>query len=124
MAKTNLKTVDEYIALFSGEEQEVLKKIRQTIKNVVPEAEEVISYQMPTFKYYGYLVYFAAFKDHYSLFIPPMGVYEQFKQELASYKVSKATVQFPKSRPVPYDLITRLVTCAAAKNKKQHEEKV
>lgn len=120
MEKIKFKTVEEYMKHVSPEERENLEKIREIVKKTVPEAEEVLSYQMPTFKYYGYLIYYAAFKDHYSIFMPPHGVYEMFEKELAPYNVSKATIQFPKDQPIPFDLIARLVKVGAEKNKSSH----
>jgi uncharacterized protein YdhG (YjbR/CyaY superfamily) len=116
MEKTDLKTVDQYIESFPQDIQENLITIRETIRKAVPEAEETFSYQMPAYKYHGWLVYFAAFKDHYSLFIPPSGVYEAFADELAPYNISKATLPFPKTEPIPFDLISRLVKYAAQQN--------
>ena len=116
MVKTDFKTIDQYIATFPKDVQASLERIRQTIQKAVPEATEVISYQMPTFIYHGYLVYFAAFTNHYSLFIPPAGVYEAFAKELTGYKMSKATLQFQKAEPVPYTLIAKLVKFAAKQN--------
>ncbi len=123
MDKIGYKSVDQYIKSFSEEEQLVLEKIRAVIKKTIPKAEEVISYQMPAYKQNGILVYFAAFSKHYSLFIPPMGVYEAFKKELEPYKISKATLQFQKSEPIPYELIGKLVRCAAELNQQRVTEK-
>jgi uncharacterized protein YdhG (YjbR/CyaY superfamily) len=114
MEKTDHKTVDQYISDFPEDVQANLEKIRKTIRKVIPNAEEAVSYQMPAYKQGGYnIIYFAAFKDHYSLFIPPMGVYEAFEKELAPYTRSKATLQFQKSEPIPFDLIAKLVAYAA-----------
>lgn len=116
MEKTDGKTVDQYISGFPEDVQSNLEKIRKTIRQVIPEAEEVISYQMPAYKQNGYIVYFAAFKDHYSLFIPPNGVYEAFEKELKPYYTHKATLQFNKTEPIPFDLIAKLVAYAAKQN--------
>lgn len=110
MAKTDFKSVEEYISIFGKEEQAALAKIRQTIRKAAPEAEEVISYQIPAYKQGGYLIYFSAFTEHYSLaFPPPFTVFTTFAKELAPYKQSKSVVQLPKSAPLPLDLITRMV---------------
>lgn len=122
MEKKGPQTVDQYIAGFTADIQMNLKKIRETIKKAVPEAEETMSYQMPAYKYHGWLVYFAAFTNHYSLFIPPSGVYEAFADELKDYKHEKATLQFPKSKPLPFALIGRLVRYAAGQNKVTSQE--
>ena len=111
------KTIDEYIALFPEDVQEILEKVRQTIKQAAPDAEETISYQMPTFKQNGhYVVYFAAFKKHLGLYPTPDGI-EAFKDELAPYKNAKGSVRFPLDKPIPYDLIGRIVTFRVEENR-------
>ncbi len=125
-APTAPKTIDEYIADFPPDVQEILEKIRQTIRKAAPDAEETISYQMPTFKLKGNLVYFAAFKKHIGFYPIPTGV-EKFKKELAVYEQGKGSVQFPLDQPIPYGLISRIVKFrvkenlarAAAKGKKK-----
>ena len=107
MTKPN--NIDEYIAGFPKETQEILQQIRTTIKNSVPEAEETISYAIPTFKLKGvYLVYFAAFKNHIGFYATPTG-HAEFKDELSNYKQGKGSVQFPLDKPIPFDLIKRIV---------------
>ena len=96
--------MNEYIADFPAEIQEILQKIRQTIRDVAPEADEKISYGMPTFTLHGNLIHFAAFKNHIGLYPTPSGV-EKFKDKLAVYKNAKGSVQFPLESPIPYDLI-------------------
>ena len=89
MAKTDYKSIDEYIAAHDVSEQKVLQKIRATIHKAVPEAEEVISYQVPAFKYNGWIFYFGAYTNHYSISCPPpFTVFDVFKKELASYDMS------------------------------------
>ena len=101
-------TIDAYIAAFPPEVQAILEEIRQTIRTEAPDAVEAISYAIPTFKLNGRnLVHFAAFKNHISFFPTGSGV-EAFQKELASYKVSKGTIQFPMGQPVPLDLIRRI----------------
>ncbi len=106
--QTAPKTIDEYITGFPEDVQVILQKIRQTIKAAAPNAEEAISYQMPTFKLKGNLVHFAAFKNHIGFYPVPSGI-EQFKEELAVFKQGKGSVQFPLDKPMPYDLIRRIV---------------
>ena len=106
--ETKISTIDEYIASFPEEVQLLLKQLRTIIKEAAPEAEEVISYQMPAFKYYGILVYFAAFKNHIGFFPTASGV-EVFREELSAYKLSKGTIQLPFDKPLPLDLITRII---------------
>ena len=110
MAKTDFKTVEEYLATFPCLVQEALRAVRLAIREAVPEAEEVISYQMPAYRLNGWLVYFGGFKKHYSLFaIHSDALVEAFTDELSGYKIAKGTIQFPLDRPVPVDLIRRMV---------------
>jgi uncharacterized protein YdhG (YjbR/CyaY superfamily) len=110
-----LTTIDEYIAGFPKNIQVILQKIRQTIKDAAPEAEEAIAYQMPTFKLKGNLVHFAAFKNHIGFYPIPSGI-ERFKAELSVYKQGKGSVQFPLDKPIPYDLIKRIVEFRVIEN--------
>ncbi|MCU0522254.1 MAG: DUF1801 domain-containing protein [Anaerolineae bacterium] len=103
------KTIDEYIAGFPEHIQEILQQIRKTIHEAAPEAEEAISYQMPTFRLKGNLVHFAAFKNHIGFYPTPTGT-EQFHAELSVYEGGKGSVRFPLDEPIPYDLIRRIVT--------------
>src|SRR2546427_6435791 len=102
--REHFKTIDEYIKTFPEDVQTILEKMRQTIRKAAPEAEEAISYQIPTFKLNGNLVHFAAFKKHIGFFPTARGV-EAFKKELSRYKGSKGTVRFPLDEPVPYGLV-------------------
>lgn len=114
-SRPTFSTIDEYIAAFPADVQKILQKIRKTIKKAVPKAEETISYQIPTIKLNGkYLIYFAGFAKHVSVYPAPREAAE-FKEELASYKGGKGTVQFPLDKPIPYDLITRIVKFKIAK---------
>jgi len=106
--KTQFSNIDEYIALFPEEIQEILTKIRKIIKENAPEASEKISYQMPTFFLNGNLIHFAAFKHHIGLYPTPTGI-DAFKEELSKYKGAKGSVQFSLDQPIPYDLIKRIV---------------
>ena len=102
-------TIDEYLATFPPDVQEKLKGIRALIHRTAPDAVEAIRYGIPTFRQNGSnLVNFAAFKDHLSFFPTASGV-EAFRKELSSYKLSKGTIQFPLDKPVPYDLVERIV---------------
>lgn len=112
------KTIDEYIAGFPKDVQEILEKIRQTIREAAPEAEEAIRYRMPSFKLKGNLVYFAAFKRHIGFYPIPSGI-EQFKAELSVYEQGKGSVQFPLDKPIPYDLISRTVKFRVEENLKK-----
>jgi uncharacterized protein YdhG (YjbR/CyaY superfamily) len=106
--KPKYRTIDEYIEDSPKDLQVILTKIRQAIRETAPEAEEVISYGMPAFKQNGILVYFAAFKDHIGLFPTASGV-AHFKKEFGDYTVSKGTIRFPLNKPIPYDLVKRIV---------------
>jgi uncharacterized protein YdhG (YjbR/CyaY superfamily) len=100
-------TIDEYIALYPPEMQRILTAMRETIRQAAPEAGEKIGYGIPTFTLHGNLVHFGAFKDHIGFFPAPSGI-EQFREQLAGYKLSKGTIQFPLDQPIPYELIRRI----------------
>jgi uncharacterized protein YdhG (YjbR/CyaY superfamily) len=115
-------TVDEYIASFPETTQAKLRELRVVIRAAAPEAEEKISYQMPTFYLKGNLVYYAGWKKHIGFYaIPSANV--AFKDELAAYTVSKGAVQFPLDQPLPVDLITRMVRFRVAENLARAEAK-
>lgn len=108
-ANSSLPTnIDEYIAGFSIDVQEILEKVRDTIRKAAPEAQETIKYQIPTFTLNGSLVHFAAFKNHIGFYPTPSGI-EAFKQELSCYKIAKGSVQFPINEPTPLSLIDKIV---------------
>jgi uncharacterized protein YdhG (YjbR/CyaY superfamily) len=120
------ETIDEYISGFPPDVQEKLTRIRSIIHDAAPQAEETIKYQIPTFVLNGNLVHFAAFKSHIGLYPTPSGI-EKFKDELIDVEISKGTIRFPLDRPIPYDLISEIVSFrvqenldrAAAKSKKK-----
>lgn len=114
-------TIDEYIALFPAEIQEKLKAIRQVIHETAPEATEKIAYQMPTFFLNGNLVHFAAFKNHIGFYPAPTGL-DAFKDEIAKYPHSKGAVQFPFDRPIPFDLVRRIVVFRREENLKKKKK--
>lgn len=122
MDKTTPKDIDEYIAGFPEEVQEILEKIRATIREAAPDAQEAISYQMPTFKFHGNLVHFAAFKKHIGFYPVPSGI-EAFKEKLSAYKQGKGSVQFPLDEPIPYELISRIVEFRVKENLRKAEAK-
>lgn len=109
------QTIDEYIAAFPEEIQEKLRALRETIRAAAPQAEERISYRMPTFTLHGNLVHFAAFARHIGFYPAPRGI-EAFQQELSRYKGAKGSVQFPLDEPLPLELISRIVAFRAAEN--------
>jgi uncharacterized protein YdhG (YjbR/CyaY superfamily) len=106
--KTQYRTIGEYIKTFPKDVQLILEKMRQTIQKAAPEATEAISYQMPAFKLNGNLVWFAAFKNHIGFYPIPSGI-EAFKEEVSPYIAGKGTFQFPLDKPIPYDLIEKIV---------------
>ena len=114
-AKRTYTNIDEYIAGFPREIQEILQKIRATVHEAAPEAEETISYQMPAFRLGGVLVYFAAFKDHIGFFPTSNGV-AHFEKELTKYKTSKGTIQFPLDEPIPLGLIKKITRFRVKEN--------
>ncbi len=109
------QTIDEYISVFPEDVQDILDKMRRTIKEAAPGAEEAISYQIPTFKLNGNLVHFAAFKDHIGFF-PTSSGRVAFKKELSQYKGGKGTIQFPIDKPIPYDLVRKIVKYRVKEN--------
>jgi uncharacterized protein YdhG (YjbR/CyaY superfamily) len=119
---TTPATVDDYLAALPEEARATLEKIRKTIKAAAPKATEVISYQMPMYKYHGLLVGFAAFKNHCSFFpgAKPMATY---KDELKAYKTSKGTIRFPIGKSLPAALVKKLVKARIAENEKRLSEK-
>jgi uncharacterized protein YdhG (YjbR/CyaY superfamily) len=109
MAKTDFKSVDDYIASQPAAMQGILGRVRNAIRKAVPLAREAISYQMPTYTLYGgRLLYFAVWKQHYSIYAATEQVVAAFQEELARYEVDKGTIRFPLSEPVPVELIGRI----------------
>jgi uncharacterized protein YdhG (YjbR/CyaY superfamily) len=115
MKTTAVGNIDEYISGFPKDIQNILKEIRSTIRKAVPEAEETIKYAMPTFTLNGNLVHFGAYKKHIGFYPVPRGD-EAFKKELTAFEGDKSTARFPLDRPMPLDLITRIVKFRALKN--------
>ncbi|MGB8645393.1 MAG: DUF1801 domain-containing protein [Anaerolineae bacterium] len=116
------KTIDEYIAGFPPDVQEILEKVRLTIRKAAPDAQETISYRMPAFTLKGNLVYFAAFKKHIGFYPTATGI-EQFKEELAAYKSSRGAVQFPLDQPIPFGVIRKIVRFRVKENLARAEKK-
>ncbi len=121
--KLSFNSIDEYILQFPPEIQAILNKLRQVIHESAPDAIEKISYQMPTFYFHGNLVHFAAYKKHIGFYPAPSGI-EAFSQELSEYKGSKGAVQFPIEKPLPYELICKIVKYRVAENNQRAEEKI
>jgi uncharacterized protein YdhG (YjbR/CyaY superfamily) len=125
--KTTPQNIDDYIAGFPKDVQAILEKVRRSIRKAAPGAEETISYKMPTFTLKGnYLIYFAGYKKHIGLYPAPIENAE-FKEALAAYAAGKGTAKFPFDKPIPVDLISKIVKFrikenlkrAAAKGKKK-----
>lgn len=120
--RTALETIDEYIASFPEHTRALLEEIRAIVRETVPDAVETISYQMPTFDLGGkHLVHFAGYDRHIGFYPIPTGM-EAFKEELSAYKTGKGSVQFPLDRPLPLDLIRRIVEFRAEENRRQAEK--
>jgi len=114
--KTKPRTIGEYIASFPSDVQEILQKIRATIRKAAPEAEETISYGIPTFKLNGqYLIYFAGYKQHIAIYPVPEGDAD-FNAAIAAYKSGKGTLQFPLDKPIPWRPIARIVKLSIQQN--------
>lgn len=113
--KAHFSTVDEYIASFPEEIRAILEELRTTIKAAAPGVEEKISYQVPTFFLNGNLVHMAAYKTHIGFYPAPSGI-EAFKDELTAYKGAKGSVQFPLDKPLPLELISRIVAFRVKEN--------
>jgi uncharacterized protein YdhG (YjbR/CyaY superfamily) len=116
------KTIDEYIAGFPVQVQEILEKVRLTIRKAAPEAEEKISYQIPTFTLEGNLVHFGAFKKHLGFYPTSTGI-GKFKNELSVYANSKGSVRFPLDQPMPLHLISKIVKFRVKENLERAETK-
>lgn len=117
MAKTDFKSIDEYIATFPADVQKILEQYRQIIHKAVPEAEEAISYQIPCFQQNGPVLYFSAYKSHVAVSaVPPtMAV---FKDEITAYKSSVSGFQVPYDQPIPKELITKMAKWRQTENAK------
>jgi uncharacterized protein YdhG (YjbR/CyaY superfamily) len=114
MAKTEFKSVDEYISTFPEDVQAMLQRVRRTIRKAVPGADEVIGYQIPGYKLHGArVIYFAGWKEHYSLYPVSAGLVKSFKATLPPYEVRKDTLRLPLSKPVPVKLIEHIAKARA-----------
>ena len=116
--KVGFTSIDEYIATFPKATQNILQEVRATIRAAAPDAEEKISYQMPTFFLKGNLVHFAAYANHIGFYPTPSGI-EAFKDELSIYEGAKGSVQFPIDQPLPLKLITKIVKFRVTENLKK-----
>jgi uncharacterized protein YdhG (YjbR/CyaY superfamily) len=112
---TKFKTVDEYLSALPANAKAILQEFRKTIKQAAPQAEELISYNMPAFTLYGGLIWYAAWKEHISLY-PRTARMEASIKELSEYEGSKGTIKFPMDKPLPFSLITKIVKFRVKEN--------
>lgn len=110
------ESVDEYLAALPAEQRTALEELRATIRAAAPGADEVISYRIPTYRYHGPLVHFAAFRDHLSLIGVHRSVVEQFQSELGGYRTSGTTIRFTPDHPLPPALVEAIVRARVAEN--------
>ena len=118
-----IKNIDEYLLQVPENQRIALENVRQIIRETAPEAEEVISYGMPAFKYHGMLVYFAAFKKHCSFFCANATLISEIYPELKEFKTSKGTLQFTPEKPLPAELIKKIVLARMAQNEALNKAK-
>ena len=114
--------INAFIADFPAEIQAILEQIRATIQQAAPDAKEAIKYGMPTFILNGNLVHFAAYKNHFGFYPAPTGI-DAFIDDLAVYRTGKGTIQFPIDKPIPFDLITKVVKFRVEENLKKRKKK-
>jgi uncharacterized protein YdhG (YjbR/CyaY superfamily) len=123
-SEVRFHSMDEYIATFPKDVQKILEEVRGTINAAAPEAEEKISYGIPTFTLNGkYLIYFAGWKNHISIYPVPRGS-EAFNQQVSKYIEGKGTLKFPMNKRLPLKLISRIVKCRVAENLKRTDTKI
>ena len=119
---TKFKTVDQYVSAFPTDVRDLLKDLQMTIKKAAPRAEEVISYNMPAFKWNGILVYFAGYKNHIGFYPGASGI-AAFRKKLAGYKSAKGSVQFSIDKPLPLELVIKIVKFRAKENLEKAKRK-
>jgi uncharacterized protein YdhG (YjbR/CyaY superfamily) len=117
------KTVDAYLAAVPPDVRAVLERLRKTVKSAAPKAEEVISYQMPAYKHHGMLVFFAAFKNHCSLFVASKALMKSLREDLKAYDVSGVTIHFTVDKPLPAALVRKIVKARIKENDLRFEKK-
>jgi uncharacterized protein YdhG (YjbR/CyaY superfamily) len=116
----NFQTVDEYLSALPQAVRSILAGLRKTIRQAAPQAEEIVSYNMPAFEWKGMLVWYAAHKDHIG-FYPRASAILAFKDELAGYKTSKGAIQFPMEKGIPTDLVQKIVKFRLKENEQSHK---
>ncbi len=115
-SKSRFKTADEYILSLPEEVQVLMEELRKTIKQAAPEAQEVISYNMPAFRFHGILVYYAAHREHIGFYPADATFSEVFKKDIAGFFTSKGTIRFPFGQPIPHDLVKKIVLYRVKRN--------
>jgi uncharacterized protein YdhG (YjbR/CyaY superfamily) len=121
--RVSAKDIDGYLAVLPKEVRVALEKLRKTIKVAAPQAEEAISYQIPTFKYHGPLVFFAAFTNHCSFFVVSKSVIKTFSNELKPYDTSGSTIHFSVENPLPATLVKKIVKARIKENESRVKSK-
>jgi len=121
-ASIKFKTVDEYLSAFPASTKKILQEVRKTIKQAAPNAEELISYNIPAFKLNGMLVFYAAYEKHIGFYPTSSGI-KVFQDELTNYKTSKGAIQFPIDEPIPRGLITKIVRYRVKENLEKEKTK-
>jgi uncharacterized protein YdhG (YjbR/CyaY superfamily) len=116
------KNVDDYIVSFPKSTQVLLEKLRTIIRKNAPQAEEIISYGMPAYKYHGMLAYFAGYKNHIGFYPLPSAI-KTFKKGISIYKNAKGSVQFPLDKPLPVKLITEMMKFRVKENLEKQSRK-
>jgi uncharacterized protein YdhG (YjbR/CyaY superfamily) len=114
-SRPQYKTIDEYIASFPKDVRDILEALRRVIGEAAPRAVEAMAYGIPTFRLHGNLVHFAAFQNHIGFYPTPSGI-KAFKEELTPFKQAKGSVQFPLNKPIPFDLVKRIVKYRVEEN--------
>jgi uncharacterized protein YdhG (YjbR/CyaY superfamily) len=119
MDKNNYKTIDEYMSYLPEDKLLALEHIREIVRTLVPQVEETISYRIPIFKYHGHLVGFAAFKNHCSFFTCNGSTLEEYKDELKDYDYVKSGIHFTPEKPLPDELLKRIILCRIRENEEK-----
>lgn len=120
---TPAKSVDEYLARLPKDAQATLQRVRNAIRAAAPQAEEFISYQIPTYKHHGALVHFAAFESHLSFYVVDKSILTQFTAELQAYHISGTTIHFSPENPIPEGLVEKIVRTRIAQNEQRASSK-
>lgn len=113
-----ITTIDKYIRTFPHDTRRILERLKEIVHEAAPDAQEAIRYGIPTFRLNGNLVHFAAYRDHIGFYPAPSGI-EAFRDELAPYIHGKGTVRFPIDKPIPYDLVRKIVTYRVKENREK-----